>query len=100
MTPDTVREMAAQLVEQAAALRALADRLEEGEDTAEMAPVEQPEPGGEEMETYIAACRFGIPPDTLRLWLRSGDDLGRKIGGRWRVNVDRLRARIAAESTK
>ena len=48
----------------------------------------------------IASERFGLPQDTLRLWCRLTQDSPSPLGekqnsnGRWRVSVQRLRARL------
>src|SRR5262245_28381727 len=45
------------------------------------------------LDVCSASARFGYPPDTLRKWARE-EGVGRKVGGRWLVSIEKLQARI------
>ena len=40
--------------------------------------------------TTVAAQEAEVTDRTIRTWLRRDPSLGRRIGGRWRVDADRL----------
>lgn len=42
------------------------------------------------VDLAVAARRFGMATDTLRLLVRTRPDLGRKAGGRWQVSLAAL----------
>jgi hypothetical protein len=53
----------------------------------------QPREETDLIELHIAAQRFGVVADTIRLWCRT-ERIGKKRGGRWLVSISRLRARL------
>jgi len=80
-----------------AALEAeLAGAADAGVDEAEasLPPAALPLQGDDLLEVPVAARRFGIPPDTLRSWLRRDATLGKKVGGRWHASARHLRERL------
>lgn len=77
-----------------AALEAeLAGAADAGVDEAEVSAALPPQEN-DLLEVPIAARRFGVPPDTLRSWLRRDATLGKKVGGRWHASTRRLQERL------
>src|SRR5262245_24000144 len=77
----------AELAELRAAVAATAGTIvPPNEDAADLAD-------GNLLDVCAASSRFGYPPDTLRKWARE-EGVGRKVGGRWVVSIEKLRARI------
>jgi hypothetical protein len=42
------------------------------------------------LTTSKAAQQAAVAPSTIHFWLAKYPDLGRKVGGRWRLDPDRL----------
>jgi hypothetical protein len=98
---DGMTEARATLEAALADAEALAGRLRAAlaDMDGEVNPVDYPADDGpaafdpdDMIEVSIAAFRFNVAEDTIRSWLRRDPRLGCKVGGRWRVSIQRMRS--------
>jgi hypothetical protein len=102
MIPPQAAEILARIrrrqAEQAADIAALADALAEAAASEDPAPEieEQVEDGSDWLDTGTAAQRFGQSKEKLQRWCRV-HRIGERRGGRWVVNVARLRRHLGQD---